>query len=68
MSINLYFNQKSFYFRFNLFYYSSYIVQKNPKDTILVVDTRGNKILVVDDVEEFEEMEEDPLGSAIQTK
>ena len=68
MSINLYFNQKSFYFRFNLFYYSNYIVQKNPKDTILVVDTRGNKILVVDDGEEFEELEEDPLGSAIQTK
>ena len=68
MSINLYLNPGFLYFRFNLFYYSSYIVQKNPKDTILVVDTRGNKILVVDDVEEFEEMEEDPLGSAIQTK
>ena len=53
-----------------MFYYSSYIVQKNPKDTILVVDTRGNKILVVDDVDVDvdEEMEEDPLGNTIQTK
>ena len=33
-----------------------------------MVDTRGNKINVVDDVEDFEELEEDPLGSAIQTK
>ena len=70
MSINLYLNPGFLYFRFNLFYYSSYIVQKNPKDTILVVDTRGNKILVVDDVDVDvdEEMEEDPLGNTIQTK
>ena len=55
-------------FRFNLFYYSSFIPPKNAKDTILVVDTRGNKIQLVDDVEDFDEVEEDPLGSAIQTK
>ena len=68
MSIKRYLTETFSCFRFNLYYYSNYIVQKNPKDTIIVVDTRGNKILGVDDVEEFEEREEDPLGSAIQTK
>jgi len=58
--------------RFYLFYYSSFIQQntKDPKDTLLIVDTRGVKVKgsLSEMDEDFDEMEEDPLASAIQTK
>ena len=57
--------------RFHLFYYSSTVPAKGPaKDTLLVIDTRGVK--VKSDTAEFDddldEVEDDPLASAIQTK
>ena len=56
-------------FRFHLFYYSSTIFGKDPKDTILIVDTRGVKVATDLDLDEdFDETEEDPLALAIQTK
>ena len=62
--------------RFHLFYYSSRVSVlnpkevKNPKDTLLIIDTRGVK--VTSELGEFdddlEDIEDDPLASAIQTK
>ena len=55
--------------RFHLFYYSSTIVGKEPKDTLLIIDTRGVKVAPSVDVdEEYDDIEEDPLADAIQTK
>ena len=59
-------------FRFYLFYYSSFIQPntKDPKDTLLIVDTRGVKVkgTLTETDDDFDEIEEDPLASAIQTK
>ena len=55
--------------RFHLFYYSSTVVGKEPKDTLLIIDTRGVKVAPSVDVdEEYDDIEEDPLADAIQTK
>ena len=61
--------------RFHLFYYSSTLPapgkKETPKDTLLIIDTRGVKVKS-DNATEFDddldENEDDPLASAIQTK
>ena len=55
--------------RFHLFYYSSTVVGKDPKDTLLIIDTRGVKVQTSDNLEDdYDDVEEDPLANAIQTK
>lgn len=45
------------------------MVGKEPKDTLLIIDTRGVKVAPSVDVdEEYDDIEEDPLADAIQTK
>ena len=42
---------------------------KEKKDTVLTIDTRGNKIIsTMNDNEDYDEIEEDPLMDAIQSK
>ena len=55
-------------FRFNLYYFSNTIT-KEKKDTLLMIDTRGNKSRSkTNDYDDFDEVEEDPLEKAIQSK
>ena len=54
--------------RFHLFYYSSTVVGKDPKDTLLIIDTRGVKVQTDNLEDDYDDVEEDPLANAIQTK
>ncbi|XP_023337706.1 inactive ubiquitin carboxyl-terminal hydrolase MINDY-4B isoform X2 [Eurytemora carolleeae] len=57
--------------RFQLYYYSD-TPTKEKKETVLTIDTRSTKIkqkMIIDSgVEDFDEVEDDPLEKAIETK
>ena len=55
-------------FRFQLFYFSNTVI-KAKKDTVLTIDTRGNKPNnQTVDHEDADEVDEDPVEKAIQSK
>ena len=56
------------FFRFQLHYFSN-TVTKAKKDTVLTIDTRGSKNCTnMNDDEDFDEVEDDPVEKAIQSK
>ena len=54
-------------FRFQLFYFSNTVI-KAKKDTVLTIDTRGNKPNQTVDHDDADEVDEDPVEKAIQSK
>ena len=57
-----------FKFRFQLHYFSN-TATKAKKDTVLTIDTRGSKNCTnMNDDDDFDEVEDDPVEKAIQSK
>jgi len=57
--------------RFNLYYYSNGGAAKEKRDTILLIDTRMDRIAgtkVIQDNDDLDQLEENPVEKAIQTK
>ena len=57
------------YFRFNLYYYSNGGAAKEKRDTILLIDTRMDRIAgtkVIQDNDDLDQLEENPVEKAIQ--
>ena len=68
MEVGKYFDLVFFtIFRFQLFYFSNTVI-KAKKDTVLTIDTRGNKPNQTVDHDDADEVDEDPVEKAIQSK